>query len=83
MVKIAVLAPMPRARVRTATVVKPGGFAQHAGPVAKVLSEVLNPSHVARIATLFFAFFYSADFKESLPTRLFDGETFADVLLSS
>jgi hypothetical protein len=62
---------------------KAGGFSEHADAVAKVLSEVLNPSHVACIATFFFAFFNSADFKESLPTRLFDGEAFADVLLRS
>jgi hypothetical protein len=38
---------------------------------------------MSRISTLFFAFFYSADFKESLPTRFFDGETLADILLRS
>src|SRR5579863_8390040 len=48
---------------------EPGGFAQRPDRIAKVLSEVLNPSHMSRIATFFFAFFYSADFKESLPAR--------------
>ncbi len=34
------LAPMPRARVRTATAVKPRGFAEHAQAVTYILAKI-------------------------------------------
>jgi len=55
---------MPRARVTTATAVKPGGFAQDAQAVVNVLHHILQPGALAGVAAFFFAFFEAAHFEQ-------------------
>ncbi len=51
---MAVLAPMPRARVKTAMAVKAGFLREHAGAVAQVLEQGIEPGAGADFADVFF-----------------------------
>ena len=78
---MAVLAPMPSASVSTATVVKPGFFAQHAQAEANVLCEFVQKTHAPTVAALFLYLVKAAEFDFRAPLCFFAGHPRLDVFL--
>ena len=67
--KIAVVAPMPIAKVSTAVSAKPGTAPQPAQPISDVLKEGVEYWQTSLIAIRLFGGFHSAQLDECLPPR--------------
>ena len=79
--KYRVLAPMPRARVMTATAVKPGVFAQHAEAEADVLQQGFEPGDAAEVVLRFAELRGTSEAEAGLAAGFVGREAAADVFL--
>ena len=81
MLNMAVLAPIPRARVSTAINVKPGLLPKHPQAKAQILHQILQVANAARVAAIFFGQFDAAEFAPGFATCIIDRQPAGEVFL--